>query len=393
MISIPKKINPLILENAFHDVEQEKDNTFRIPNSIKADAFGGEAALCQLIITWARKAKENAKLKVYADEADPQSLKKMATTAYGLTALNFASTIETNEGTPISRGKALEQARPFVEAMHAGNPEVIRKFRKTVVPFLCIDNAKELARPIVLYNADGKHLRDRIEYRYLLDSVINEISPRSLWQPSRQFLIDAGSALYEAFCNTEDHARHDLLGFPYSRSIRGFLLAHRTVDKEVLIKQSQWSVPLSHYFKNYPTFGENKNAQFLELSIIDSGAGLAQTWLSKEHNRPVQIREDGVPLRQEVNALIECLKKGNTSSLHVSRGFGLFRIMEAVKNERGFIIIRSGRLSLISDLDQETGDGDLIMKLVDIENGKLAQKHPWASGTLITIMLPLNRQK
>ena len=141
-------------------------------------------------------------------------------------------------------------------------------------------------------------------------------------------------------------------------------------------------------------FDSAKHAQFLEISVFDSGSGLAQTWLARHGELANGIIEDQLPLDQEYRAVLKCLSKGGTTSGAETRGFGLFRITNAVKRCGGFIRIRTGRLSRVkafNEIQEGFDDDDLIFDDAILGGGpKTAQS--WSDGTTITIMVPLNRR-
>lgn len=66
--------------------------------------------------------------------------------------------------------------------------------------------------------------------------------------------------------------------------------------------------------------------------------------------------------------------------------------MKAIKNEKGFIKFRSGRLAVAASIDSATEDEEFPLDLVDLRFGGAPQLAPFADGALITIVLPLNHK-
>jgi len=379
------------LDSLWTDPQQE----LRLPNALKADAVGGQASLMQLIITWARRAAGDTRLRIYADGTDEASIANFSSTAAGLVALNFARTIRGYGDMAIERSRAMETALPFVEAMHFGHLRDLRTFAKNTIPLICIDNAKRLARPNRLYSPNSDHVRSRRDFAYLLHAAGGAILPRSRPISDSRLINAAASLMYEAFLNTHEHAQTDAAGNVYRRSVRGVLIGSRYIKRDQLVPSASGHRPIEDYFQAWrPDHPNAQHAQFVEMSIFDSGDGLAQTWLQKKARVPSGILGSQISLGDEFEAVLACFRKGGTTKGGETSGNGLFRIMRVVSENGGFIRVRSGRLSLVHVAGVPGHQSDVDEGLEDsIEGGRPSQPRAWADGTLITVMLPLNRER
>jgi len=393
MVTINRGFNLGVFEQALAEIANGDPN-LRLANRIKAEAVGGIAALVQLIITWARKTEPNGDLQIYARSLKDPALEHFSRTVTGLVALNLAHQIHSVDGhISFGRSEAMEVAIPFVEAMHARSLEPLREFSKSTIPLLCIDNAKQLRRPIRLYK-NAEAVRDRSEFADLLHACFKLVGPDH-YAPKGGRLMEATARLiYEAFLNTHEHAQSDFRGDRLKRSVRGVLVGYRAIDLDQLAGMAGEHRPLRDHFEGWrPSNQRMRTAQFIDISVFDSGSGLAQTWLWRKGQIRHGIREDGVPLQDELRAVLGCLRKGGSIKPGHTSGNGLYRIMEVVRRAGGFIRIRSGRLSLVKafPFDAPALDPANIMVEDAVAGGVPRQARAWADGTTISVLLPLNR--
>jgi hypothetical protein len=393
LLSVRKSFSLGDFEDYLGDIADDPDQVLRLPNAVASDAVGGQAALIQLIISWARSSFTEATLKIYAHADDLEAISKFSRSAVGLVALNLARSIQGADGERIARSTALESAIPFVETMHFGHLSEMRGFNKTTIPLICIDNARRLTRPNRLYNPLSDEVRSRRDFVDLLDAAMKTIIPRSRPVSNRKLVTSAASLIYEAFLNTHEHAQSDAAGNLYRRSVRGVLIGSRYIVRTQLAENARGHVPLVRYFDAWrPDVPAAEHAQFMEISIFDSGPGLAQTWLRKKGMISTGIREDRVSIHDEFEAVLGCFRKGGTTKIGETSGNGLFRIMRVVSEHGGFIRVRSGRLSLLHVAGTDSRIPEENEGLEDsIIGGQPQEARAWAAGTLITAMLPLNR--
>ena len=105
--------------------------------------------------------------------------------------------------------------------------------------------------------------------------------------------------------------------------------------------------------------------------------------------------ETQISLQKEYDIFKKCFQFRQTSTSDSSKGYGLPIVMDRLTKMRGFLKIRSGRLSLYRDFietpyksgEQETYD------FCDWDNQEIATKKlaklPKLAGTSITLLIPL----
>jgi len=204
---------------------------------------------------------------------------------------------------------------------------------------------------------------------------------------------DAAAILYEAFLNTHDHALKDISGNDIGRSTRGALIGWRYIDRDVMARAAEGHEVLKSYFlERAASLGISKHDQFAELSVFDSGVGLAQTWLRSKSGLHRPIVEAGVSVDVELEAVDACLTKGATTKVNRLAGIGLFRILKLTGALGGFVRIRTGRLSLARAFSRPVMFKPEDVWMVDAEDGgKPSGDRAWAEGTVLTLVLPLDR--
>lgn len=395
MLTIDKDFSLDDFENGLSRVaDNENKLELRLPNHVNASAVGSLAALIQLIITWAAHEKENACLRIYAKGADDAAFQNFANTPFGLVALNMASEVTLSGREGIGRRDALLKAKNYVLAMHGGALDELRKFDKSVIPIICVDNAQEYRRPMRLYLPGSVDVRSARDFAALIKSCLMTLRP-NMGEVGRFQFGDIAALVQEAFKNTDDHAQTDFRKMRLRRSNRGILVGYRYLPVDKLADMAGAHKPLQTYFADWIPRDEAQHAQFVEVSVFDSGPGLAQNWLAKTQGLEMGIIADGISLEDEYRAVSACLRKGGTTKSDHTSGMGLFRIINVAKRMGGFVRIRSGRLSLIKAFDgsvkEPPTEEDLTMEDM-VAGGRPNRALAWAEGAVVTAMLPLNRE-
>lgn len=372
-----------------------KNDELMLANSIKAEAFGGIAGLVQLIITWSKKSASQHDLKIYGEDLHSQSVLNFAKTVHGLTAVNSSNSVRAvSTDIELKRSDLLRLSIPFVLAMHSKDISELKEYYKSTIPLVCIDNARSILWPIRLYRKENI-VRSKEDFEYLLKSCIDSLGSAKFEGVDYQLLRSAARLLHEAFLNTHDHARRDFNGDGLRRSVRGVLIGERDLNINQLIERSAEGAPLRSYFSEWkPIKNSLSNARFMDISIFDSGPGLAQTWLARQGKLKRGLIDDDIQLKDELGAVTACLNKGFGVKSGFTNGNGLFRIMEVVSKAGGFVRIRTGRLSLVKAFPQDAPPlepSNLFME--DALVGGPPQLRAWSEGTTISVLLPLNQRK
>jgi signal transduction histidine kinase len=214
----------------------------------------------------------------------------------------------------------------------------------------------------------------------LLENIIPKA--RSKFIPAISEAI--GGMLHEVFENTDEHATTDLANNALKKSIRGFFLRRHWLVEDTISELTADFPALEEFCKSIPPEEGSKRRQLIEISVFDSGPGLAQ--------RVTKRTLSGMPIPAEFAAVQSCFREGVSTKLRQGHGIGLHYVLELLQQEKGFIRVRTGRLSLYGDLSSvQAEDGRFELSLRDA-SGQEPQRMGRVQGTLITILIPLLKQ-
>ncbi|MNX78722.1 hypothetical protein D3C86_1103280 [compost metagenome] len=162
--------------------------------------------------------------------------------------------------------------------------------------------------------------------------------------------------------NADLWARTDTTGSIYARGVRAITLRLVDIDDKNRSKFCGSNPSLNTYLQSMllqkqsawtgTSEGGRTGRNFIELTIIDSGPGLARRWLaSHPDGRSDPTSLDGISLEDEAKAVAKCFQKWGTSSHDVDRGIGLFAVAKLLRERNGFMRLRTGRLAYFFGTD------------------------------------------
>jgi hypothetical protein len=156
-----------------------------------------------------------------------------------------------------------------------------------------------------------------------------------------------GAILHELFKNTHEWARTDETEVPLLRSVRGILAQGHSWTEQEAIEAAEGSQALHNYLLAPGLPSPEGRLRFLELSVFDSGPGLARRWLAEF---PKGAADPGSPTpEEEYRACMECFVRWNTSTRAGHKGLGLHEVMQTLSRLGAFFRVRTGHLSLYRD--------------------------------------------
>jgi hypothetical protein len=328
VISIEQNSNFSDIEHYFDVLDQSTETDLEIPLRFTENRIGFDAAMIQVIITWARRNKAGY---LTPATADPAWLQELCIKEHGLVALLMASQVQSPKGLDLQTeslnelqhayrqialqpwnlvdGKLFLVSNLFGKLEHAydklspatATPESVESFKNTVLgalkDSLAICGAKHLS------DSDPTHIAD---------------------------------ILYELFVNAEEWGSKEINGPDIRPNIRGVIIK---VHQGLFLSQYDESPP-GDYLNHWQAIERRSN--FLEVSVFDAGIGLAQHALE----RPIT---EETPLKEEYEKVMKCLRKYSTASGRTYRGLGLHYVMQLLTQTKGFLRYRSGRLALFRD--------------------------------------------
>jgi len=274
---------------------------------------------------------------------------------------------------------------------------------------VCADHLPaEFGLPKHLYpSQDPEVLLSQSGFGPLIDDLINVVSPvpSPTWMSSRTGLREAlTTILVETFKNTHDHARRDIDESDIAPSLRGIFARYASIQQiEALVAAAkpETLTPALRYASNFIPRKVAKGVRLpdvpkvdgvLELSVFDSGPGMAAKWLRRN--------VIDVPVQEQLDAVMACFTQGQTSTVTQGRGYGLAKVLLRLRDLHGFIGIRTNQVhayrqfgSMAGLAHQELSDGTRVPKEVLFDwkrhlTRSATQLNP-VKGTVITFLLPM----
>jgi len=353
----------------------------QIPTRPRHHAAGGEAAFVQAVSTWANMAHP-AELVSYAEgPADQVQIERLVSRLHGLVGILVADAIASIRGpdlTEVLRKAALHR----LAILQSGTPE--DGSRGPQLEILCFDHLAK-SHPSSFYAPDEQgvlQVRRLPAFNLFATAVLKELVPTALSRAIPEGFTSAlGSALHELFRNTEEHGRVNDYGDVPTKSVRGFHARRHSITPKTLPELAAEARPFSDYFSRLrPARAGNRDIQLIELSVFDTGPGMAASLSGKPL---ASIDRD-----EEVVLVQRCFGKNVSRKSISSAGLGLPTVIDLLRERNGFLRLRTGRLSLFSDLGLEEQRAF----------GELPELRDWAdpsgrvapiAGTLFTLLFPL----
>lgn len=358
-----------------------------------------ESSTIQWISTLWRSACSDS-IEIGQLEGEDQQLKQLVPSAPGV----FLALLPSGKIKGVSRHLAAAFRKQFIE--HQSHwPDLAVSNSAFLV---CLDSYPKGGLSRKLYADPSKgQVTDWEGFRLLVYDLINSVVEESKIRGEISKRVDnISSILFELFKNTHDHARMGVDGSVIGDSVRGIYSRFYPIENIARSFKEIKGLPeetdaLDHYFHNIlksrrvsqpRVVAKRDLSGFLELSVFDAGPGMAARWIGRDVSN--------FDPKEQYDAVIHCLSKGNSSSFTRGRGFGLWRVLQELKKVRGFIRIRTNRVhvyrqyAIYENLHMERhADGHETPQEKFYDWRKLytssPSEYPPINGTIISIMLPL----
>ncbi|MCF5199898.1 MULTISPECIES: ATP-binding protein [Pseudomonas syringae group] len=386
-MQISRKLNIYEIEDLYQS--HGTDPNLRLPNSMShGGGLGVDAALAQFIVTWARTCEKSV-LHLYASAGDDAiaQITQLAQSAAGFFALIMCNEVHAQDHQVIDRRAALIAIRPLVDAMFEGELRYTastRGARPTVINLFSVNNAKrEFIKPFYF-----DHALPKVQPKSWFSTLVETSSKLMNARGDQGALLKAGlpalgSVLWELISNADQHAVTDVDGVKYKKALRGTSIKFNRMNRQDALEYSANEPELARFILKH--FLKAEMLDFLEISVIDSGPGLARRWLTAKEKRPVESLET-LSLEAELEATLDCFKKHVTSKPQSpNSGMGLHNAVQALNKLEAFVRIRTGRLSL----HQAFQGSNEIMEFAPSARygGRVLAA---VEGTVFTICIPVN---
>jgi hypothetical protein len=401
-------VQNITIEKVEHYIEllesSELDIDLELPLYIENYTIGSKALLSQFFNSWVRK-QEKLIIKIMAPSIENREvfISKFLTdnTVHALVLMTIRNSmvicdIQEFDLTHAIRKKALERLKltaPVIINRKKAFPAKLSSIAES-----CFDHAEieENRRNRWFYQEGADEpLQDwgfRSFYTAAIESLLDIKFGLNETAINEKFSEELTGIIKELFDNTHFHATENLKRIPLHPNIRSvFIDTHNITLSDAMPSHQTDLDPFFVYLLNPQLFKVSQGTKtFLEISVIDSGIGFAQRYtgmLLSELNSYVE--------RQKV---IECLTKYDRTA----KKRGLKRVAAYLSERKGFLMLRTGRLSLYRNfLERPYQSGDYLvdrhyqveaaMKSYSLWEGdeNITSSYKEVCGSLITIFLPL----
>lgn len=352
-----------------------------------------ESAMIQWVLTTYQKINSENPISIDCEEQEVELLQRISSSLPG----SILALLPNGKIQNVSRrSSALFKEKFFSNQQNW--PDLVLSESSYI---LCLDSyLQDLPRQLYPQKGVDK-LADWDGFKKVIDGLIKSVASESNVKGKINERADSISTIiFELFKNTHDHARLNTTGV--GDSIRGLYSRYYSIEelrasisgkKKSLLNQAERYVDLLLKPQSQILNKSKRDLTgFLELSIFDSGPGLAASWLGCD------VTE--VSPQEQLNAVMECFGKGRSSLSSDARGYGLWKVLEELKKLKGMIRVRTNRVhalrqyAMLEDSFREKhfeGYSTPQVVMLDWRRG-LTQKlsdYPSVEGTLISVLLPL----
>ncbi|KWH30637.1 hypothetical protein [Burkholderia stagnalis] len=392
MISFPTAVSPKAIEEAYPALANE--HTLQLTTGLRfGGGIGVTGALIQFLAAWSRSVDQPT-LRLHC-KTSKEASEALAKEPHGIVAAYFADAIQTVSGESISTRDALADAVSRIEAMQNGS------FRDTMHgrgAFLgCFTRAKNEFLIPLYSRPEGGAVRSRDEFITLTSRMIAACAPVAERKMTETWRVALGTLLYELFRNTDEHATTDEQGRPYARNVRAVMakfVSYRADTASANIGEVDPSVRIYmlHNIANRRKFTtvdgrqeQNRETSLLELTVVDTGPGLARRWLSGHGHASDEVEK--LPIEEEVSLVRNCFELHATTKTAAGSGGGLSYVLRTLQQLNAYLRLRTGRVCLVQDFSAPKDDVVFAPKHWLADRPEL----PMAAGACYSIVVPLTK--
>lgn len=388
-ISIKNEITYLEIEKAYKVLKKSSNIDLYIPANITGKQLGIYSEIIQLIITWSRLS--TGKLYIHYNSTTLElddKINIMFNRYWNFVAgcMGYKNGIYLLDQTEVSAivANVIKERTKFFklnENWKKGTNSFIPSVQHSANPF-----------PSAFYFSNGT-LKSKKEIIELSKNILIDIS-KSYISSTSTFVLEhydklIGEIIFELIENTHYWSQSDYSNKTFPTGLRGLVFSSHHGNKETLLSNCKDDEPLYEYISNLITNNVADNV-ILEISVFDSGSGLASKWSKKDIGN--------FKSKDEIyEAIIDCLIKNNTSDKTSSyeRGFGLHNMMKLLGDRKGYLKLRTNGLKLVRDFQKKPFNGHIEnnredYKLDDwhsIQNKAIPTYK--TAGTMFSIFLPI----
>lgn len=402
MISLPRQTSFADLEQFLRDVRRSAGQDLKLPIQIShGGAFSFPAVALQGIATWARLHEGKRRIQLapnFADDANTRA--RVAATLFSMSGLYFAHEVVAG-GQIIPRYKALEAVAPRVFAMQDYQYQDTLRGPNTAL--CCFEGAKlEFLHSLYVVPRRGTPeattIRSASEFASILPRMLDACAAGSSSALTDAQTLALAQLVHQLFKNADVHTASDAAGRLYDGGVRGIQVREVRIANEATFAAFVSDDRALHAYLSklgrrqlIRRQGEKgmeahlhawSSLSFIEISVFDTGPGLALRWLARHKgiNRYEEVDRD-----EELDAVKACFQLHATTHSAAMKGDGLPIALGAMRELRAFMFLRTGRLALFQDFS--SGEHSEFTPRHRYGQRHLAE----AAGATYSICFPLQR--
>ena len=402
MISLSRQTSFVGLEELLRDVQRTAGQDLKLPIQVSyGGAFSFPAMALQAVATWARLHEGKRRIHVTPNFAtDANTQERVAATLFSMSGLYFAHEVVAGNQI-ISRNRALEVVAPRVFAMQDYRYQDTLRGPNTAL--CCFEGAKlEFLRSLYVLPRRGTPeittVRSASEFASILPRMLDACVSKSSATLTATQTIALSQIVHQLFKNADVHTASDTEGRLYDSGVRGIQVREVRIANEAtfaafvtddralhayLSKLGRRKLTRHHGNKGTEARLEPwASSSFIEISVFDTGPGLALRWLAR-HKGVTRYSE--VDREEEMEAVKACFQLHATTHSAAMKGDGLPIALGAMKELRAFMFLRTGRLALFQDFS--SGEHADFTPRHRYGQRRLAE----AAGATYSICFPLQR--
>lgn len=316
------------------------DDSINLPTSFKKLRLGLLPRICQLLIT-ALKPDPNKKIKFPQFESHVDgAVKKLLEDPQSLTALMMSDEV-------FEKDIEVEGKKQPKELKSVINQNMQKRLNQSLLgknhrlQLFAVDHSTPKYQfPACFYFPEtSDNLR--------LSAYYNDLISRSLKSSNNAAIQDSlsglGQLMFELVENTHQHGRQEINVGKVKKSVRGMVIDYKLITAEQTSENiGGENTAITHYLTALRE--DNPTLHLLEISLFDSGYGILKSL--------VDGNTKTMPIQKEVEIIEKSFAKGVTSKADLNGyGRGLFNVREVLDDRKGFISLRTGRVSLYRDFN------------------------------------------
>jgi hypothetical protein len=392
VITFPKELQINTLEATLQEINQSPSDLM-IPIAAKSSYFGGLSSAIQCINTWVRFCSD--KKLIFKESIKPfdEQLKNIVNQQYKFSGALMAKSITLSNANEERDIKSelhrvakthIEQQSRESHGFHRGN----------ICSFSFVDHStKGFDKNFYLQTNLPKQpprKDDQIEniIRDMIDKTFYTAGGAAPLPDSDYELI--GRIFTELFKNTHEHGSRDLDREKWLKpAVRTIYTKTLNLGEVAAQNMVAGADVLASYIASLSDHNIERR-RYLELGIVDSGLGFYQRWQADHSGESLAELPN---IKQEYEIFEKCFSFRSTSSSEDHKGMGLPTVMERLTELKGFMKVRSGRLSLYRDFNSQPYqlNGDCVF--YDWNTMQPGTLNPTAmsntAGVSITLLVPL----